>query len=179
MTNIGSKSELTGLTMETSKSGWWKGAVTYEIVPHSFQDSDGDGKGDLRGLSSRLDYLQWLGVDTLWLTPIYPSPFLDLGYDIADFCAVDPSIGSLGEFDLLVRTCHEAGIRIVLDLVPNHTSDKHTWFADSRSSRNNAKADWYIWAGSREVRRIIGAACSAAAPVNGARPAGNTTTIFS
>lgn len=124
---------------------WWKRAVIYEVVPISFQDSNGDGKGDLPGLLSRLDYLQWLGIDAVWLTPVYRSPFRDLGYDISDYCAVDPSFGNLADIDALVATFHQAGIRIILDLVPNHTSNDHLWFTVSSSSRDNAKADWYVW----------------------------------
>jgi alpha-glucosidase len=125
---------------------WWQRAVVYEIAPISFQDSNGDGKGDLRGLMSRIDYLVWPGVDVVWLTPIYPSPMLDFGYDITEFCDIDPVFGTLGDFDRLVRTLHERGLRIILDFVPNHTSDQHPWFLDSRSSRTSAKRDWYVWA---------------------------------
>jgi hypothetical protein len=111
---------------------WWKEAVVYEIAPISFQDSDGDGIGDLTGLISRIDYLRWLGIDAVWLTPIFPSPMLDLGYDIADFCGVDPAFGSLQQFDALVTELHRHGIRLILDFVPNHSSEKHPWFAESR-----------------------------------------------
>jgi alpha-glucosidase len=125
---------------------WWQTAVFYEIALISFQDSDADGKGDLQGLISRLDYLEWLGADAIWLTPIYPSPMLDLGYDIAEFCAVDPIYGTLKDFDRLVSSLHTRRMRLILDFVPNHTSDQHVWFRDSMASRTNAKADWYIWA---------------------------------
>jgi alpha-glucosidase len=125
---------------------WWQRAVVYEIAPISFQDSDGDGKGDLGGLLQRIDYLQWLGVDALWLTPIYKSPFADFGYDIADFCAIDPVFGTMAQFDELVERLHAAGIRLILDFVPNHTSDQHAWFEESRASRVNRRRDWYIWA---------------------------------
>lgn len=127
-------------------TAWWQSAVIYEISPISFQDSNGDGKGDLAGLLSRIEYLKWLGVDAVWLTPIYNSPFRDLGYDISDYCSVDPAFGSLEEFDRLITKLHEADIRLVLDLVPNHTSNDHSWFVESSSSPNSAKADWYIWA---------------------------------
>src|SRR4051794_23461041 len=129
-----------------AKSGWWRRAVFYEIAPISFQDSNGDGKGDLPGLIRRLDYLTWLGIDAVWLTPVYPSPMLDLGYDITDYCAIDPVYGTMADFDALVAALHARGIRLILDLVPNHSSDQHPWFAESRSSRDNPKRDWYIWA---------------------------------
>jgi alpha-glucosidase len=133
-------------TREDQKLSWWQRAVFYEIATISFQDSDNDGKGDLAGLLSRIDYLEWLGVGAVWLTPIYPSPMLDLGYDITDFCDVHPDFGTLAQFDDLVRQLHRRDIRLILDFVPNHTSDRHPWFADSRSSRRAEKRDWYIWA---------------------------------
>src|SRR3954463_8266880 len=125
---------------------WWKQAIFYEIAPISFQDSNGDGKGDLGGLLQRIDYLEWLGVDVVWLTPIYVSPMLDFGYDIADFCAIDPTVGRLQEFDRLLEQLHQRGIRLILDFVPNHTSDQHQWFQESRTTRSNPKRDWYLWA---------------------------------
>jgi len=125
---------------------WWQRAVIYEIAVVSFQDSNGDGWGDLAGLLKRIDYLQWLGIDAVWLTPIQKSPMRDFGYDIADYCDIDPTFGSLADFDQLVTALHTAGIRLILDLVPNHTSSDHPWFNESRSSRTNAKADWYLWA---------------------------------
>jgi alpha-glucosidase len=127
-------------------SDWWKRAVIYEIAPISFQDTNGDGKGDLKGIERRIDYLQWLGVDAVWLTPFFISPMRDFGYDIVDFCSVDPVYGTLEDFDRLVDVLHRRGIKIILDYVPNHTSDQHAWFVDSRSSRNSAKRDWYVWA---------------------------------
>ncbi|MCP3395426.1 alpha-amylase family glycosyl hydrolase [Bradyrhizobium sp. CCGB12] len=132
------------------EKAWWRAAIIYEIALISFQDSDGDGTGDLAGLVSRIDYLKWLGVDAIWLTPIYRSPFRDLGYDISDYCSIAPAFGSLDGFDKLVAALHEEGIRLILDLVPNHTADDHEWFVESRSSHNNAKADWYIWADAAE-----------------------------
>ena len=128
------------------KSEWWRSAVIYEIAPLSFQDTNGDGKGDLPGIENRLDYLTWLGIDAVWLTPFFPSPMLDFGYDIADYCAVDPIFGTLEDFERLLEALHSRGIKLVLDFVPNHTSEKHAWFADSRSSRTSAKRDWYVWA---------------------------------
>jgi alpha-glucosidase len=125
---------------------WWQRAVIYEIAPISFQDSNGDGKGDLQGLISRIDHIAWLGAGAVWLTPIYRSPLLDFGYDIADFCAVDPVFGNLEEFDRMVELLHARGLRLILDFVPNHTSAQHPWFSESRSSRCNPKRDWYIWA---------------------------------
>src|SRR3954464_13087116 len=129
---------------------WWRRAVIYQIAVPSFQDSDGDGKGDLPGLIRRIDYLSWLGVDAGWLTPIYRSPMRDFGYDIAEFCSVDPRFGTLEDFDKLLAALHARDIRIILDFVPNHTSDEHAWFAESRSSRSHAKRDWYVWADAAE-----------------------------
>lgn len=135
-----------GSGKETGDPKWWQSAVFYEIAPISFQDSNGDGWGDLNGLMRRLGYLQWLGVDALWLTPIYPSPFADLGYDISNYCDVDRRFGTLADFDRLVAALHGRGMRLILDFVPNHTAASHPWFEDSRSSRTDAKADWYVWA---------------------------------
>lgn len=125
---------------------WWKTGVIYQIYPRSFQDSNGDGIGDLQGIASRLVYLVWLGIDAIWLSPIYLSPMADFGYDIADYTAIDPQFGTLDDFDALVRQAHERGIKVVLDFVPNHTSDRHTWFLESRASHDNSRRDWYIWA---------------------------------
>jgi alpha-glucosidase len=127
------------------EEGWWRRAVIYEVALISFQDSNGDGKGDLTGLMQRVDHLRWLGVDALWLTPIQPGPMRDFGYDIADYCAVDPAFGTMEEFDRLLAALHHAGIRLILDLVPNHTSSEHPWFKESRASRSNEKAAWYLW----------------------------------
>jgi alpha-glucosidase len=124
---------------------WWQSGVVYQVYPRSFQDSNGDGVGDLRGILSRVDYLQWLGVDAVWLSPIYPSPMKDFGYDISDYCGVDTLFGSLADFDELTAELHRRGMKIVLDFVPNHTSDEHPWFRESRSSRDNPKRAWYIW----------------------------------
>ena len=124
---------------------WWKRGVIYQIYPLSFQDSNGDGKGDLQGIRRRLDYLVWLGVDAVWLSPIFPSPMKDCGYDIADYCDIAPVFGTLADFDALLADAHRRNIRVILDFVPNHTSDQHPWFRESRSSRDNAKRDWYIW----------------------------------
>jgi oligo-1,6-glucosidase len=124
---------------------WWTSAVVYQVYPRSFADSDGDGIGDLGGIRGRLDYLAELGVDALWLSPVYPSPQHDNGYDISDYRAIEPVFGDLAEFDLLLAEAHERGIKVVMDLVVNHTSDEHAWFKESRSSRSNPKRDWYWW----------------------------------
>ena len=124
---------------------WWKHAVFYEIYPRSYQDSNGDGVGDLNGIASRLDYLQHLGVDAIWIAPMYPSPQVDFGYDISNYEAVDPQYGTLADMDRLVTQAKQRHIRVVLDMVLNHTSDKHQWFVESASSRTSPKHDWYVW----------------------------------
>jgi alpha-glucosidase len=128
-----------------AKDHWWKHAVIYEIYPRSFQDSNGDGIGDLNGITSRLGYLHDLGIDAIWITPMYPSPQVDFGYDISDYEAIDPEYGSMADFDRLVAEAKKHHIRVIMDFVPNHTSDQHPWFQASRSSRNDPKRDWYIW----------------------------------
>jgi alpha-glucosidase len=127
------------------KHEWWQRGVIYQIYPRSFQDTNGDGIGDLPGIRQRLDYLEWLGVHAIWLSPIYPSPMADFGYDISDYTDVDPIFGTLADFDALVADAHSRGLKVLLDFVPNHTSDQHPWFAESRSSRDNPKRNWYIW----------------------------------
>ena len=124
--------------MADDPAQWWRDAVVYQIYPRSFQDSDGDGVGDLRGIASRLDHLEWLGVDAIWLSPIYPSPGADLGYDVSDYAAVDPLFGSLADLDALIADCHRRGMRVLLDLVASHTSIEHPWFREH--------PDWYVWA---------------------------------
>jgi alpha-glucosidase len=124
---------------------WWQRGIVYQIYPLSFQDSNGDGKGDLDGIRQRLDYLHWLGVDAVWISPIYPSPMKDFGYDISDYCNVAPTFGTLDDFDRLLGEVHARGMKLILDFVPNHTSDQHPWFLESRASRDNPKRDWYIW----------------------------------
>ena len=124
---------------------WWQRGVIYEIYPRSFQDSNADGIGDLAGIRQRLDYLVDLGVAALWLSPIYPSPMADFGYDIANYCDIDPIFGTLHEFDFMLEEVHRRGLKMILDFVPNHTSDQHPWFLESRSSRDNPKRDWYLW----------------------------------
>ncbi|WP_312290486.1 alpha-amylase family glycosyl hydrolase, partial [Stutzerimonas nitrititolerans] len=130
---------------DSSDHPWWKGATIYQIYPRSFADSNGDGIGDLNGVLHHLDHLQKLGVDAVWLSPIFRSPMLDAGYDISDYCDVDPLFGSLDDIDRLISAVHARGMRLLLDFVPNHTSDQHPWFLESRSSRDNPKRDWYVW----------------------------------
>ncbi|GGI46042.1 oligo-1,6-glucosidase [Agromyces flavus] len=129
---------------------WWKSAVVYQVYPRSFQDSDGDGVGDLRGILQRLDHLVHLGVDVVWLSPVYRSPQADNGYDISDYQEIDPAFGTLADFDELLAAMHERGLKLVMDLVVNHTSDEHPWFVASRSSRDDPKRDWYWWRPPRE-----------------------------
>ena len=124
---------------------WWRHGIFYQIYPRSFQDSDADGVGDLAGVVARLPYLLTLGIDAIWLSPIFPSPMADFGYDISDYTAIDPLFGTMADFDALVMTAHQNALKVILDLVPNHTSDLHPWFVESRHSRDNARRDWYIW----------------------------------
>jgi alpha-glucosidase len=129
-----------------SAGEWWREGVIYQVYPRSFQDSNADGIGDLRGVIDRLDYLQWLGVDAIWLNPITVSPDADVGYDVADYCGVQRIFGDLGTVDQLIAEAEKRDIKIVLDIVPNHSSDRHQWFIDARSSRSAAHRDWYVWA---------------------------------
>jgi alpha-glucosidase len=124
---------------------WWQTGVIYQVYPRSFQDTDGDGVGDLRGIAARLDYLVGLGIDAIWISPIYPSPMADFGYDVADYEGIDPLFGVMADFDALLAAAHARGLKLILDFVPNHTSDLHPWFFASRSSRSNPKRDWYLW----------------------------------
>lgn len=124
---------------------WWKDGVIYQIYPRSFMDSNGDGIGDLAGITARLDHVARLGVDAIWISPIFPSPMADFGYDISDYCAVDPIFGTMADFDALLAAAHSRGLRVLLDLVPGHTSDRHSWFQESRSSRSAGRRDWYVW----------------------------------
>jgi alpha-glucosidase len=127
------------------KLSWWQTGIIYEVYVRSFQDTNGDGIGDLGGLLQRMDYLQWLGIDVLWIPPVYKSPQLEFGYDIADFTSIDPLFGTLEQFDQLLQEAHQRKMRVVLDIAPNHTSSHHAWFQESRTSRDNPKRDWYIW----------------------------------
>lgn len=128
---------------------WWRGAVIYQIYPRSFQDSNGDGVGDLSGIIQRLPYVARLGVDAIWISPFYPSPMLDFGYDVTNYRDVDPMFGRLADFDALIERAHSLGIRVMIDLVLSHTSDTHRWFRESRSSRDNPKSNWYVWADAK------------------------------
>ncbi|SEW13206.1 alpha-glucosidase [Cognatiyoonia koreensis] len=125
---------------------WWRGAVIYQIYPRSYQDSNGDGVGDLLGIVQRLPYIASLGVDAIWISPFFKSPMKDFGYDVSDYCDVDPMFGTLADFDAVVETAHRFGVRVMIDLVLSHTSDQHPWFKESRADKSNAKADWYVWA---------------------------------
>ncbi len=126
------------------KLAWWQSGIVYQVYPRSFQDSDGDGTGDLRGITSRLGHLAWLGVDAVWISPVYPSPMTDFGYDVADYCGIDPLFGTLEDFDALLGEAHRLGLKVILDFVPNHSSDRHPWFQSSRNG-TDGKRDWYLW----------------------------------
>jgi alpha-glucosidase len=140
-----SAAQLQEKSVSSSTDPWWKHAVVYEIYPRSYQDSTGDGIGDLNGITSRLDYLQKLGVDAIWIAPMYPSPQVDFGYDISNYESVDPQYGTLADMDRLIAEGQKHHVRILLDMVLNHTSDKHQWFIEASSSRTNPKHDWYVW----------------------------------
>jgi alpha-glucosidase len=132
-----------------SKQNWWRGAIIYQIYPRSFLDTNGDGVGDLPGITQRLDYVASLGVDAIWVSPFFTSPMADFGYDIADYCDVDPLFGTLADFDRLISKAHGLGLKVMIDQVLSHTSIEHAWFKESRESRNNAKSDWYVWADAK------------------------------
>lgn len=136
--------------MEQTGKNWWHKGVIYQIYPRSFMDESGDGVGDLRGLTSKLEYVAHLGVDAVWLSPIFPSPMADFGYDVSDYTDVHPMFGTLEDFDKLVEKAHGLGLKVLLDYVPNHTSDKHEWFVESRSSKANPKRDWYVWRDAKD-----------------------------
>ncbi len=129
----------------TNPRHWWQDGAIYQIYPRSFQDSNGDGVGDLSGILERLDYLVGLGIAAIWISPFYPSPMVDFGYDVADYTGVDPLFGTLADFDRLIAAAHAKGLRVILDFVPNHSSDRHPWFLESRSSLTNPKRSWYLW----------------------------------
>jgi alpha-glucosidase len=136
-------------TAQTETPEWWRGAAIYQIYPRSFTDSNGDGIGDLPGITAKLDFVASLGVDAIWISPFYTSPMRDFGYDVADYCDVDPIFGTLADFDTLVARAHVLGLKVVIDQVYAHSSDLHPWFAESRASRANPKADWYVWADAK------------------------------
>jgi alpha-glucosidase len=142
--------EIGETTAPKTDPNWWRGAVIYEIYPRSFQDTDGDGIGDLRGITQRLRYLADLGVDAIWVAPFFVSPMLDFGYDVSDYTAVDPMFGTIEDFDRMVAEAHAVGIKVLIDQVLSHTSDRHPWFVQSRSNRINPRADWYVWADPKE-----------------------------
>ncbi|MCA8887980.1 MAG: alpha-glucosidase, partial [Parvularculaceae bacterium] len=128
---------------------WWRGAVIYQIYPRSFRDSNDDGVGDLRGIIDGLGYIAGIGVDAIWISPFFTSPMDDFGYDVADYCNVDPIFGAPSDFDALVEKAHRLGLKVIIDQIYSHTSDRHLWFAESRRDRTNAKADWYVWADAK------------------------------
>ena len=125
---------------------WWHGGVIYQVYPRSFQDSNGDGIGDLAGIAARLPYIASLGVDAIWVSPFFKSPMKDFGYDVSDYRDVDPMFGTLADFDALLDGAHKLGLKVMIDLVLSHTSDQHPWFEESRASTDNPKSDWYVWA---------------------------------
>ncbi|HEY0164057.1 MAG TPA: alpha-amylase family glycosyl hydrolase, partial [Sphingomicrobium sp.] len=133
----------------TAAAAWWRGAAIYQIYPRSFADSNGDGVGDLPGITAHLDHVAKLGVDAVWLSPFFTSPMRDFGYDVADHCDVDPVFGTLADFDALVARAHVLGLKLIIDQVYSHTSQAHPWFAESRSSRDGPRADWYVWADAK------------------------------
>lgn len=133
-------------TAPASALAWWRGAVIYQIYPRSFADTNGDGIGDLAGIAERLDYVADLGVDGIWISPFFTSPMKDFGYDVADYCGIDPSFGTFADFDRVVEKAHALGLKVIIDQVYSHTSDEHAWFQESRADRTNPKADWYVWA---------------------------------
>lgn len=135
--------------MENDPDIWWQCGVIYQIYPRSYQDSNGDGIGDINGIIGRLDYLHWLGINAIWISPIYPSPMADFGYDISNYTDIHPLFGTMEDFDRLLALTHEKGMKLILDFVPNHSSSQHPWFLESRSSTNNPKRDWYIWKDAR------------------------------
>ncbi len=138
------------VTSREMDTDWWRGAVIYQIYPRSFQDSNGDGIGDLRGITQRLDYIASLGVDAIWISPFFKSPMLDFGYDVSDYKSVDPIFGNLDDFDEMIAKAHALGLKVMIDQVISHSSDQHEWFSESRSSKDNPKSDWYVWADAKQ-----------------------------
>jgi alpha-glucosidase len=141
--------EVSAASATAAAQPWWRGAAIYQIYPRSFADSNGDGIGDLPGITQKLDYVASLGVDAIWLSPFFTSPMRDFGYDVADYCDVDPVFGTLADFDVLAERAHALGLKLIIDQVYSHSSDQHRWFRESRSSRANAKSDWYVWADAK------------------------------
>ncbi len=137
------------MTETANTRRWWHGATIYQIYPRSFADSNGDGIGDLPGITAHLDHVASLGVDAIWLSPFFTSPMEDFGYDVANYCDVDPIFGTLTDFDALIARAHALNIRIIIDQVWSHTSHEHPWFVESRSNRTNPRADWYVWADAK------------------------------
>ena len=135
--------------MNISDSPWWREAIIYQVYPRSFLDTNGDGVGDLPGITAKLDYIAGLGVDIVWISPFFKSPMKDFGYDVSDYCDVDPLFGTLADFDQLIAKAHSLGLKIMIDQVLSHTAEEHPWFVESRKSRDNPKADWYVWADPR------------------------------
>lgn len=133
----------------SNAADWWRGAVIYQVYPRSFQDTDGDGIGDIKGIIERLPYIASLGVDAIWLSPFFTSPQADMGYDVSDYCDVDPMFGTLADFDAMMKEAKRLGLKVIIDQVISHTSDQHPWFKESRASRDNSKADWYVWAAAK------------------------------
>lgn len=133
----------------SNAADWWRGAVIYQVYPRSFQDTDGDGIGDIKGIIERLPYIASLGVDAIWLSPFFTSPQADMGYDVSDYCDVDPMFGTLADFDAMIKEAKRLGLKVIIDQVISHTSDQHPWFKESRASRENPKADWYVWAAAK------------------------------
>ncbi len=165
--------------MDQGDKDWWRHGIFYQIYPRSFQDSDGDGVGDINGVIARLPYLKSLGVDAVWLSPIFPSPMADFGYDISDYTGIDPLFGTMADFDALATAVHESGLKIILDLVPNHTSDQHPWFIESRAVRAITRSGTGTSGAIRNLmagRPTTGCRNSAAAPGNTTKPPGSTTT---
>ena len=139
----------TDLKPAASHEHWWRGAVIYQIYPRSFRDTKGDGIGDLRGIVDGLDHIASLGVDAIWISPFFTSPMDDFGYDVADYYGIDPSFGDFTDFERIIEKAHGLGLKVIIDQVYSHTSDQHAWFEESRSSRTNPKADWYVWADAK------------------------------
>jgi len=137
------------MTFKNNSSEWWRGAVIYQIYPRSYQDTNGDGVGDIVGITKRIPHIASLGVDAIWISPFFPSPMKDFGYDVSDYCDIDPIFGTLDDFDNMVSTAHSHGLRIMIDLVLSHTSDQHAWFQESLLSRDNPKSDWYVWSDAK------------------------------